>query len=187
MLNVLVLSLAALVPSWDEADASPRSAQLELVARLGETRMSAHNPGERPQLLIVGEVDGDARARTWLAPGASLETRFPPGSLDGLALEVVSFGPGGVTSSGALALAELAAAGFDAVWIETSSLGSQTWGRSGALTSALSASSLGLSGLSANAPRPAPPKPVHVPVVTPADRRNGDVPPRLEKKPLPPL
>jgi hypothetical protein len=184
MLNALVLSLATLVPAWDDGGTSPPTADLELVARLGETRMSAHNPGERPQLLIVGELDGCARVRTWLAPGATLDARFPHGSLSGLALEVVSFGPFGVTSSGLLPLTELASAGFDAFWVESTAGGSHAWGRSGPTTTALGAASSGFSGLSAGA---RPPKPVHVPVVTPADRRNGDVPPRLEKKPLPPL
>jgi len=187
MFNALVLSLATLVPAWGGGDAGTQTAQVELVARLSENRMSAFNPGERPQLVILGEVDGTHRASTWIAPGGTFDARFPTSSLSRLALEVVSFGPDGVRSSGALAMAGLAAAGFDALWIETSPLGTQTWGRYGNQAVALAACSPGLSGLCSNAPRSSPPRPIHVPVVTPADRRNGDVPPRLEKKPLPPM
>jgi len=187
MLSALVLSLVPLVPAWDDGTASLETAHLELVARLGETRMSVYNPGQLPQLLILGELGGVARARTWIAPGAQLDTRFAPGSLAGLALEVVSFTDGGTHSSGMLALEDIASAGYDAFWIETTSQGSHAWGRSGSSLWTIGPGDAGLTGLAFSVPTVRALRPTHVPVVSPSDRKNGDVPPRLERKPLPPL
>jgi hypothetical protein len=187
MLSVLLLSIVPLVAYGDGGDGVRDAAELEMVARLGESRLRAHNASERPLLLVLGELGGALRARTWIAPGTGLDTRFPPGSLAGLALEVVSFGPHGPSSSGALPLEVIAAASYDAFWVETSELGSQAWGKSGQVVSAIEPNDLQLASLALSAAAPRATQPAHVPVVTPADRKNGALPPRLEKKPLPPI
>lgn len=187
MLNVLLLSIAPFLTFADSGGELQDAAQLEMVARLGESRLRAHNTSERPLLLVLGQLGGALRARTWIAPGMGLDTRFPPGTLAGLALEVVSFGPLGPSSSGALSLEGIAEARFDAFWVELSALGSQAWGRSGQVVSAIQPGDVQLASLALSAAPGRAPQPAHVPVITPADRKNGVLPPRLEKKPLPPI
>ena len=187
MLSMFLLSIAPLISFGDLTDPSRDGAELEMVARLGESRLRAHNTSEHPLLLVLGELGGALRARTWIAPGMGLDTRFPPGSLAGLALEVVSFGPCGPSSSGALPLEAIAAASFDAFWVETSELGSHAWGKSGQVVSAIEPRELRLASVGLFAATSRSAQPTHVPVITPADRKNGALPPRLEKKPLPPI
>ena len=189
MLTVLALTFAVLGSAWQGEAPAAKPACLELVARLGESRLSAFNPGRHPQLLVLGELDGVARARTWLAPGGTLDARFAPGTLAGLALEVVSFTAHGMRSSGALALESIAAEGLDAFWVESNDAASRAWGRRGESLLALAPCDALLGGFALSMPAASPraPRPTHVPVITPADRKNGNLPPRLEKKPLPPF
>ncbi len=158
-------------------------ARVEIVARVGETRFLAVNPGERPQLLVFGDPVHGVRASLCLPPGGEIESRFPTSALEGVAFELVSWTPEGFTSSGAFWLDSLRDERFDAVLVAGSPNGTLTFGqRHGSLQQL--APDCALTSLAATAP---PSLPVHVPVITPADKKTGDLPPRLEPKPLPPM
>jgi hypothetical protein len=182
MLSALLLSL--LWPSSDvgEATLAPASTRIELVAKVGETRFAAFNPGDVAQLLLVGTPGGGAPRALWLAPGALFESRFPAALLEGLALEIVSPAARGRSTTGAIPFAALVEGAHDALWIQSSPAGSFVWGQKGQALEVVPADG----ALSALAPPAATAAP-HVPVITPAKGKVGDLPPRLENKPLPPF
>jgi hypothetical protein len=156
--------------------------RIELVAKVGETRFAAFNPGHEPQLLLVGIVGGARPSALLLEPGGLFEARFPAALTEGLALEVVSPSARGVSTTGAIAFATLVEGRHEALWVQSSPVGSFVWGQKGQELEALAASGT----LSALVPPLASAVP-HVPVVTPAKGKVGDLQPRLEDKPLPPF
>ncbi len=162
-------------------------ARVEIVARVGETRFLAVNPGELPQLLLFGDPARGVRAALVLPPGGEIESRFPTSALEGLALELVSSTPAGLASSGAFWLEPLRDERYDAVLMAGSPSGTLAFGERGGSVQAL-APDCALTSLAASAgPIAASLLPAHVPVATPADKKNGDLPPRMENKPLPPM
>jgi hypothetical protein len=175
MLSALLLSV--LLPAQ-----APSSTRIELVAKVGETRLVAYNPGDVAQLLLVGAPGGPAPRMLLLAPGALFESRFPAELLEGLALEIVSPVARGRSTTGALPFAALVEGAHDALWIQSSLSGSFAWGQKGQDFEVVPADGT----LSALAPPSAAAAP-HVPVITPAKGKVGDLPPRLENKPLPPF
>jgi len=176
MLCALLLSV---VPT---TVAEAPATRIELVAKVGETRFAAFNPGHEPQLLLVGVVGGPRPHALLLEPGATFEARFPAALTEGLAIEVVSPAARGVSTTGAVPFATLVEGRHDALWVQSSVAGSFVWGQKGQDLEALTADG----ALSALVPPLAAAVP-HVPVVTPAKGKVGDLPPRLEDKPLPPF
>ena len=176
MLCALLLSVA---PTTTVESPATR---IELVAKVGETRFAAFNPGHEPQLLLVGVVGGARPRALLLEPGGLFEARFPAALTEGLALEVISPAARGMSTTGAIAFAALVEGQHEALWIQSSAAGSFVWGQKGQEFEVLASSG----ALSALAPPLASAVP-HVPVVTPAKGKVGDLPPRLEDKPLPPF
>lgn len=182
MLCALLLT-AALPATETGANAVPPAAtRIELVARVGETRFAAFNPGEEVQLLLVGTVGGPRPRALVLEPGGLFEARFPAALLEGLALEVISPAARGLSTTGAIPFATLVEGAHEALWIQSSLAGSYVWGQTGDQLAVVPADG----ALSALGPPVAAAVP-HVPVITPTKGKVGDLPPRLEDKPLPPF
>ena len=185
MLCALLLSATISLPSHagvEPAGPVQTTTRIELVARVGETRFAAFNPGDEPQVLLLGNVGGAAPRALLLAPGASFEARFPAELGAGLSLEILSRTPAGLSTTGALSFADLSAAQHEALWIQSSPDGSFAWGQKGEAFAVVPA----IGSLSA-LPPPAAAAAPHVPVITPSKGKSGDLPPRLEDKPLPPF
>lgn len=182
MLCALLLSAVLPTPEAGAEAVSPATTRIELVARVGETRFAAFNPGDEPQLLLVGAVGGPKPRALVLEPGGTFEARFPAALLEGLALEVISPATRGLSTTGAIAFATLVDGAHEALWIQSSLAGSFAWGQQGEAFEVVPAHG----ALSAFAPPAAAAAP-HVPVITPAKGKVGDLPPRLEDKPLPPF
>jgi hypothetical protein len=182
MLCALMLC-AVLATSEEGAEvATPATTRIELVARVGETRFAAFNPGHEVQLLLVGAVGGPRPRAYVLEPGGLFEARFPAELLEGLALEVISPAARGLSTTGAIAFATLVEGAHEALWIQSSLSGSYAWGQQGQQFEVVPADG----ALSALPPPVAAAVP-HVPVITPSKGKVGDLPPRLENKPLPPF
>lgn len=184
MLSAILLSVALGPALLEPAPDLEPSARIEVLARVRPGSFLAINPSGRAQWLLFGDPLGTVRASVVLAPGGDFESRFPVGLLDTLALEVLSNGPEGLVSSGAHSLAALRDGDFDSILVETTPRGTLTWGQDETGTKLLTAQCdlSGVSTFGASAARP-----THVPVVTPAGKKTGDRPPRMGKKPLPPL
>jgi len=177
------LLLTAALPANDPgAPVPPAVTRIELVARVGETRFAAFNPGHEVQLLLVGTVCGPRPRALVLEPGGLFEARFPAALLENLALEVISPAARGLSSTGAIPFATLVEGAHEALWIQSSLAGSFVWGQKGQELEVVPADG----ALSALGPPAAAAVP-HVPVITPAKGKVGDLPPRLEDKPLPPF
>ena len=160
-------------------------AVLELMARVSETRIVALNPTGRAQLLVFSNSEGTLRSTAVVPPGAGAEYDFPRGTLDGLALALVIRDEHGVHSTGRLSLADMVRRDLDLVWVESVDGEARAWGDLPAGPTSIpvqNGSGSGLENLMA-APAPAP----HVPVITPTDKPKGDLPPRIEPDPLPPV
>ena len=171
--------------AYDDSGATREDAALELLARVSDTRLVALNPGTRPQLLVFSHPRGAVLTQVVIPAGGNLEYDFPHGTLNGLALELVARNERGLCSSGELSLTALVRGEFDLIWMESSERSIHTWGdlpTGPTLVPATRDSGSGFLSLSA----PSAPAP-HVPVITPTDKPKGDLPPRIEPNPLPPV
>lgn len=187
MLSALLLSTALLPLAPDAAAQASPSARLEVVARVEAGRFVAVNLGERARLIVLADTLSSARAVVVLPPGGEFETRFPASALEGLTFELIAPGAGSLSTTGVFSLPALRDARLDAVLVESSPRGVLVWGqRESSLQPlvpdrALSALAPG-SGAALSSRGP-----LHVPVITPAGKKTGDRPPRLEQQPLPPM
>jgi len=185
MLPALLATTLSMFGAYDDLGASGAGGELELLARVSDTRLVALNPSDRPQLLIFTTESGAVSARAVLPAGAGLEYDFPRGTLHGLGLELVARDEGGLRSTGQLSLAGLVRGGYELVWMESAGDGLYAFGElpSGPVPiQATRDADSGLHILTA----PSTPAP-HVPVITPTDKPKGDLPPRIEPEPLPPV
>jgi hypothetical protein len=194
---ILAVALALAPQSVLAPAATDGAVAVELAAE--STRLRVRNLTDRPQMLVLGLRAHGAHACELLAPGVELEWRYAPGALDELLVDVLLRGPRGLESTGALALAELAAAapatlsiafaGDEALaWIASEHATSLCAPSGDLLPEPLLAAHPTLSAHAAAWAAPAAPAaPKHVPVITPSDKPAGDAAPRLERKPLPPV
>ena len=185
-------AILAIAPCADPAGA----AATVLVARVTPSRLVAVNPSASAQLLVFRDARGFRRGMLALPPHGSLDHALPAGTLDSLTLEVVSRaipsnGGSPWRTSGELGLREIAAQRYDALWIEAAAGHNHVWGERGESFGSLAPQSERKSDATLHAecesPDPQAVFSAHVPVVTPGDKSKGDLPPRLEKKPLPPI
>ena len=107
---------------------------------------------------------------------------FPRNTLAGTTLALVVMSPSGRLTSGAYSVDGILEGGFRAVWFESVGRTVHAWGE---LPTGPGYIAPVASGLRA-ATVPVTPS-VHVPVVIPANKPKGDLPPRIEPKPLPPV
>jgi hypothetical protein len=185
MLSVLLATSLTFGFYEDPQVAVRDDAALELLARVSETRLVALNPSAHPQLLVFTAARGAVRTQVVLAAGDSLAFDYPSGTLQGLDLELVTRAENGLISSGELSLHSLVQAEFDLIWMESVGVRVHTWGElptGPALIPPTRGSGTAFQPMSA----PSVPAP-HVPVITPTDKPKGDLPPRIEPEPLPPV
>jgi hypothetical protein len=169
---------------------SPVPEELQLLARASSTRFVAINAATTSQLLVFGDSQG-ALAQLLLAPGETFDASFPAGTLDGLFMEALVFSGGGWTRSGALSFDDINTEGVDALYVEAGPNGTQAWlvdpiGRvlvesSGTLLPPQ------FESVCSSSSQPLILEPLHTPVLTPADAQQGEVAPKLERDPLPPV
>jgi len=166
------------------APAPESGAVLELMARVSATRIVALNPTERAHLLVFSNAEGTLRSTAVVPAGAGAEYDFPRGTLDDLAVALVTRDADGLHSTGLLSLAEMVRSDLDLVWVETVEGEARAWGDLPAGPVALPVLE-GTGGFESQmAPSTAP---AHVPVITPTDKPKGELPPRIEPDPLPPV
>ena len=184
MLPTLLVSAAiACAPDAPHARFDHRPA-LELVVRVDASRLRLRNPSDVPELVILADrADGPSVTLT-LAPHAELEFSYATSALANFELTVVSRGADGVHVSPSLALGALVAcADVRASCSVARSDHGHAWLWSGSrwvpiVSSSTHGEPLPISGSNSS---PA----AHVPVITPSEGQRGDLPPKLEKKPLP--
>jgi hypothetical protein len=180
-----LLALSALAPL---PATSTLNGNAELVMLVTPTRFAAVNPTASSQLLIFREIVGGARASVLVPPGGDVDYAFASGTLNALSLEVVSSIGSTLSTSGALSLEGLAASGFDDVWVHSYVTHSHAWGEILAqfwlvapIDPAFDASAHSGCAEPESSTLPL----FHIPGCTPLDAPPTDLPPRLEKEPLP--
>ncbi|MCY2960101.1 MAG: hypothetical protein NTY35_08040 [Planctomycetota bacterium] len=163
---------------------------VEVGISVTSTRFFARNFSGTNQVLLF-ESGGTLLWRT-LAPGCDLSWNFPTQLLTGIRFEVASWTGGAWRRTGTIALDQVAARGTDALWIQ-GNFSRTSWSEIGSALfvedtgaslfppSLPGASSAGTGGEAALL------APIHVPVITPSDEPSGDVPPKIEVRPLPPV
>jgi hypothetical protein len=131
---------------------------------------------------------------TWrvLAPGASFSSSYTREQLDDVTIEVANYDLGVWKTSRSFSLSALCDSGADALWIRNSGSIASWLEVSQVLTEITPGPSMLPSNLPSTAAEataePVPEfAPTHVPVITPVDRQQGDVPPVLGDRPLPPV
>ena len=165
---------------------------VSLAVAFDETHFSAQNLDEVPLLLTFASVNREVETAFWLPAGWRYEEDFPRGTLDGVQLEVFATRPDGWMASGALALESFAPDGSGQLWVLSCGHAVIRGGEGESLVELTPAGSLLPPRVVSFLRRPEPhahaaPEPLHVPVPRPIDAPKGDKPPKLEKKPLPPV
>ena len=183
MLPSLFAALACTAPLTTQATAP---APIEVCLHVGATSFRALNRGEQP-LLLVFHADGNVALQV-LPAYAEVAWSFPRHALDGIAVEVASRRLGAWVSTGTLALGGLLVADEGELWITSTEDGASAYAvtASGLEPVAASAGAL-TSDDDAPLPGATGPGPMHVPVITPSDVPQGDLPPKIEEQPLPPV
>lgn len=185
-LIVAALSLVTVSTVFALEESTPEVPPIEVGIVVGSTDFFAHNFSTRNQVLFFRA----GTFTTWrvLGPGATFTSTYARQALDGVKLEVASYEDGVWRTSRGFDLSTLCDSGADAVWIQE---GPQppSWLEVGTQLTPLTPEPSGLpSGLTTTTNEAAPVmEPLHVPVVTPVDRPNGDTPPVLDERPLPPV
>lgn len=159
------------------------------------TALVARNFSGTPQVLVFIDEQSGQRALRALGAGGSFEFRFPRQTLEAIALEVVCHEDGAWHATGSIELATVLERGSETLWIQhDTNTRSTTWTQRGAEVTLTDAGPSALpddldehsGGIGPGFLNPAC-APAHVPVVTPSDRPNGGLPPKLEDRPLPPV
>lgn len=180
MLSLILASSLFMGPAEEVANelgATP----VEFVAHITDERLVAVNSSSRAQLLVFCDREGGRDAQTVVAAGGEVAFDFPGGTLDQLMLRVVSVTGGSAISSPAYDLAAVAGQRFEFFWMETSERQVNAWGMGPNGPAYLPATT---EPTRTTQPQPSAP---HVPVITPTDKPKGDLPPRIEEQPLPPV
>jgi hypothetical protein len=155
------------------------------------THLVARNYSALPQVLVFVDartLDASFRA---LGPGATLEYDYSRDALERVQLEFVTSAGGAWSSSGLLDLSGALRSGEQTYWIQDQPGRTFAWLQTGAELELVDPNESTLPD-SARAPIDASLAapactPAHVPVVTPSNRPKGDAPPKLERRPLPPV
>jgi hypothetical protein len=191
MLATLVAAAVIACPTSEDLTAiEAPAAALQLVVRIEEGHFLAFNPTPLPELIEFTCDARGTRAVVVISAYEDVDFTFEPGAIDGVQMEVFADDLGTVEHSGRWSLEKLRDNAGNGAWIENSCGHAHTWASKDTAWYALeslgddnSGSAHSLCMPPAIPPPPAP----HVPVITPDDSQYGDLPPRLESKPLPPV
>jgi hypothetical protein len=182
---LLLLTASPFVTAFDNPNPEPQPIDVGFVVR--NTDFFAHNFSTEPQVLFFRS----GMFVTWrvVQPGSTFSSNYARQALDGLQLEVARKQGGMWMSSGNFNLGAVCDSGADAVWVQRG-LEPAAWRELGEILSVITTAP---TQLPAWLPMPnADPllpllQPLHTPVITPVDRQQGDLPPVLDDKPLPPV
>ena len=167
MLSLLMLAAGAI--GTPHAGPPTACAHVELFARVSSTRFIAVNPTDTAQLLIFSDARGVLATRV-LPPQGAMEERFPSGASLDLSIQVVTAPDLRLRPSWRLVSPQVALSDLEG---------------SGAVRWTIRC----CDPASAIEPlhfQPPPAQP-HVPVPLPDDEPRGNIPPRLERLPPPPI
>ncbi|MFT5049677.1 MAG: hypothetical protein ACI8QZ_001070 [Chlamydiales bacterium] len=165
---------------------------IQLSVQTTNTHFRAQSYSDAPMLIVFGAPGSGMSTSIQLAPGMSASYTFCRGCLDDVYFEVLSMRAGRWSNTGALALADVCASDRRAAWIQTGRGRSVAWlQQANGLESAQPDESLlpaslftfrpELDGFRIVAPA------MHVPVVTPENKKGDAKPPAIEPAPLPPV
>ena len=189
--SVLCTALPSATPLEFPALAQDGSVAVQAGVHVTPTHLVARNFSNVPQLVVFVDARNDQKSLRPLGAGASLEFDYPRDALQNVRLELLTCDAGVWSFTGELDLSGVLANGERTFWIQNHAGIATVWSQAGSeltlvereltvLPAALRA------GAEANLAAPAC-APTHVPVVTPSNRPKGDAPPKLERRPLPPV
>lgn len=183
------LFLAAL-PSIDPLTVQAGSEPMDVGITITTTQFRARSYSAVPHLFVFRETQTGRIALSTLRMGAELAFSFPPRALVDFQLEVVAFEHGAWKDTGAFELAPLATRAATLVWIRSSKTRAHAWlEQDGTLALLATGPTLLPASIEPASEHSAENlmAPPHVPVITPTGRPKGDLPPKLEDHPLPPI
>jgi len=167
----------------DTLRAVGKMAELELAAVLQPTGRALVNPTGAPALVRVLGEQGTALETIVVPAFGERVLEFPRNTLAGTTLGLVVATPSGRIASGAYSVDGILEGGFRAVWFESVGTEVHAWGELPSGPAFIEPVPTSL-----RSPLTAPVGPTfHVPVVIPANKPKGDLPPRIAPKPLPPV
>ena len=172
-----------LSPADDALPDLGKEARLELAAILETTRLALLNPTDGPALVRLLDDQGAALETLAVPAFGERVFEFPRNTLAGTSLALVVATPSGRMASGVYSVDGMLAGGFRTVWFESVGNVLHAWGE--LPTGPAFIEPLPTSLRSALTAPVAPT--FHVPVVIPANKPKGDLPPRIAPKPLPPV
>lgn len=191
--SVVCTALSSAAPLELPAEAQDGVVAAQVGVHVTPTRLVARNYSSTPQLFVFRDAETDRRALRTLQPGATIAYDYARETLDDVRLEVIAQIGGEWSWTGSLDLSGALVLGEETLWIQSRPGHAAVWMQTGeeepVLTSVTSDESVipeeqRRESIDASMPACAP---AHVPVVNPGPRPKGDAPPKLERRPLPPV
>ncbi len=178
-----LLAAPALALATLAAQGSPERT-FELSLSISSTQLCAVNHGDAPLALLFSGADDARREQLVIPAGARVEARFAPAVLHGVEFVVAARNECGPVRSERYSLDALRARGAGELWFDVERCGVSGWVRRAQWLHGVDTlgHDNGQSSPSSNLTAPR-----HVPVITPHDGQIRQAPPRLERKPLPPV
>ncbi|MCC7013286.1 MAG: hypothetical protein IT454_12045 [Planctomycetes bacterium] len=160
--------------------------EIDLALRVTTHEIVAVNPTDRPEILFVFDAHSTPRGALVVPARGQARWSVLPGGLRGLEFVVATRNDLGTACTFKWTFEAFAALADDFVWIDVDRGRAHAWKRTQQGFAPLAPELLG-----GSVPPPnflcAPSNAAHVPVITPHKGSAGEVPPRLERQPLPPI
>ncbi|MBI5362665.1 MAG: hypothetical protein HZA53_05765 [Planctomycetes bacterium] len=189
--SVLCTALPSTTPLEFPALTQDGQVAVQAGVHVTPTHLVARNYSALPQLIVFVDARSQAATLRALGPGATLEYDYSRDALENVRIEFVTAAGGAWSTSGLLDLSGALRLGEETFWFQDQPGRTFAWLQQGAeLTlldpreSTLPSAVQAPSDAALMAPTCTP---THVPVVTPSNRPKGDAPPKLERRPLPPV
>lgn len=184
-----VLAFLFILPTSAATESQSQPEPLDVGIVCGATEFFAYNFSAATQVLVFHS----GAYCTWrvLAPGAKFSSSYTREQLDGVTIEIANYDAGIWRTSRSFDMGSLCDAAADALWIRNHAA-IASWLEVDAVLTPITP---GASQLPASMPSTAAEAestvapefaPMHVPVVNPVDHPDGDTPPVLGDRPLPP-
>jgi hypothetical protein len=191
MLSSLLATLVcATLPAVDPLDMQAAAAigRAPIVAgiHVTATQFRARNLSSVPQLFVFKETSGGEIVVRPLLAGGEMAFSFPAHALADFEVEVASKTHGAWSHTGLFKLEGLNTHEGSLVWIESNTGRATAWLETSGESLALDSGGSELPNRVVETIREDD-SPTHVPVITPSDHPSGDLPPKLEERPLPPV